>query len=176
MRECANQPFIEDEEQTPRERKIPDFQWGFWDDTAPVEQAERYFVVECKRLGSPLRSDQVFNELYVEKGIQRFVSAEHGYAAGEPSAAMIGYVQSMELQAIYTQVNAAASSSAIPHLNVDDAGWQSGGTTHLFHRLIRPFPISPFDLEHYWVDLRPRTAVVSSVGTAQSEAPIVATP
>ena len=62
------------------------------------------YYVECKRLGLPDK-ELVFNDLYSEKGISRFVTVEHQYGKGCPSASMIGYMQDMEPDDILKEVN-----------------------------------------------------------------------
>lgn len=67
---------------------------------------------------------------------------------------MVGYVQSMELDEIFAEVNITAALAGIPELSAPISGWQINATSHLAHQLDRPFPISPFQLSHFWVDIR----------------------
>ena len=153
--EGHNPPDPDDELMAVRENKIPDFYWGYIDHTeSDPRRSARNYVIECKRLGRPLRADRIFNHNYVHKGILRFITEEHGYAKGEKSGAMVGYVQSMEFDEILCEVNDSAASFGIPDLKAPDNGWQINGTSQLAHQLTRKFAFSPFQLSHFWVDLR----------------------
>jgi hypothetical protein len=153
--EGHNPPDPDDETRSIRENKIPDFYWGYIDHLEPdPRRSARYYVIECKRLGDPLRTDWILNQNYVVNGILRFVTEEHGYAKGEKSGAMVGYVQSMELDAILYEVNAACKSKAIHRIGTPIGSWQTKGTSFLKHQLDRPFSVSPFRLSHFWVDIR----------------------
>jgi hypothetical protein len=152
--EGNNPPDPDDDQRTVRENKIPDFYWGYIDHTEsdPMRSA-RIYVIECKRLGNPTRSDWILNQNYIHKGVLRFVKEEYGYAKGERSGSMVGYVQSMELGEILLEVNTTAVLEGIPELTQLN-GWQVNAISQLTHQLDRPFPISPFKLSHFWVDLR----------------------
>lgn len=153
--EAKNPPYPDDEHRAKRESKIPDFQWGLIDHTIiDPRHSARYFVFECKRLGKPPRADWVLNENYVENGIKRFMTEEHGYAKGEKSGAMIGYIQSMDVKDILKEVNMAAKIASIPLLSFSKDNWHKQGTYNLEQMLIRPFALSPFLLMHFWIDLR----------------------
>jgi hypothetical protein len=151
--ECKNQAHPDDPERVPRENKVPDFQWGYYDDLAPPDRARRGFVLECKRLGTPPRGDWILNVNYINHGVLRFVNEEHGYAKGEGAGAMIGYVQSMEFEGIFIEVNRAAAVETLPHLTLTGE-WKVSGTNHLEHTLTRAFPARSFKLRHLWIDLR----------------------
>ena len=145
----------DDEQRAIRENKIPDFYWGYVDHSEPdPRRGARNYVIECKRLGNPPRPDWILNQNYVNKGVRRFITEEHGYAKGEKSGAMVGYVQSMELDEILHEVNSAAVSVGIPELSTPINAWQVSGTCQLAHQVNRTFSISPFQLTHFWVDLR----------------------
>ena len=153
--EGHNPPDPDDEQRATRENKIPDFYWGYIDHLEPdPRRSARNYVIECKRLGNPLRPDWILNQNYVVKGILRFVTEKYGYAKGEKSGAMVGYVQSMELDDILYEVNANCMSEAIPQLGIPIGGWQIRGTSRLDHELDRSFAGSPLHLSHFWVDLR----------------------
>ncbi|MEE4356904.1 MAG: hypothetical protein V2I97_10570 [Desulfococcaceae bacterium] len=144
-----------------RERKIPDFKWGFADHTAYDAQeypfkGDRDFDIECKRLGNPTSQSWKLNKQYVKDGIRRFVTNEHRYGEDESSGAMIGYIENMEFDSILNEVNAAitANPELIPLLSAPSEGWKKKAVSHLFHDLERPFPVSPFHLWHFWIDLR----------------------
>jgi len=153
--EAKNPPYPDDVQRARRESKIPDFQWGFIDHTIlDPRHSARYFVFECKRLGKPPRADWVLNENYFYHGILRFMTEEHGYAKGEKSGAMVGYIQSMDFEDILNEVNIAASVALIPPLTLSKKAWHKQGTYNLEHILTRPFALSPFLLLHFWIDLR----------------------
>ncbi|MEN3327590.1 MAG: hypothetical protein V7638_2397 [Acidobacteriota bacterium] len=153
--EGKNPPDADDIERALRENKVPDFYWGFIDHSAIDPRAGvRNFVMECKRLGKPFRSDWVFNENYINHGVLRFITEEHGYAKGDKAGSMIGYVQSMDLADILAEVNRTAQGVPLPQLQGPVGGWQVGATSKLHQTLNRSYPISPFYLHHLWVDLR----------------------
>ena len=110
--------------------------------------------MECKRLGSPLRSDRVLNTDYIEQGVWRFVASDSGYAKGFSSAAMVGYCQDMAADDILREVNEAASKRGVSCLNLSQEGWRSRGVSKLDHRCERSFPVSPILIYHFWADLR----------------------
>lgn len=154
--DSRNQPDANDIERARREDKRPDFQWGFVDSTEPdpVRQAKHY-VIECKRLGKPSRTCWVFNKNYVERGILRFVSAEHGYGKSAPSGAMVGYIRSMPSGDILKEVNGHATRVSLHRIMLSSDGWVDRGVSRLEQKLDRSeIPPTPFSLRHLWVDLR----------------------
>jgi len=155
--EGNNPPDADDVQRAVRENKIPDFYWGFIDHAVVnPRRGARNFVIECKRLGKPIRADWVFNENYVHHGVLRFVTEEYAYAKGEKEGAMVGYVHSMNFADILLEVNKTTTQVSVADLEGPDDGWQIGGISHLHHSLTRPFKVSPFYLRHLWVDLRNR--------------------
>lgn len=153
--EGKNPPCADDEERAKREDKIPDFLWGIFDHAEPdPNRSARYFVIECKRLGKPIRSDWILNSNYVQNGVLRFITEEHGYAKSEKSGAMVGYVQNMEFDSILDDVNAMAIAASIAPLTLLDSGWHIDGISKLRHLLVRSSLPSPLLLEHFWVDVR----------------------
>jgi len=153
--ECNNQPDADDKARAKREHKRPDFQWIYRDRYEPdPDRSSKQFVVECKRLGTPLRSNRILNADYIEQGVWRFVASDSGYAKGFSSAAMVGYWQDMAADDILREVNEAASKRGVSRLNLSQEGWRSGGVSKLDHRCERPFPISPILIHHLWADLR----------------------
>jgi hypothetical protein len=152
--ECKNPPAPEDEERMPREDKIPDFMWGYIDhaEKDPRRQA-RYLVIECKRLGTAPRGDWLLNRNYVQHGVLRFLRREHGYAKGERSAVLVGYVQDMEYDAILAEVNQELLGSILPPLLAPADGWLS--ISRLDQNLLRPGRQPPLLLVHLWADVRP---------------------
>ena len=155
--EGRNPPHIDDTSLSKRKKKIPDFYWGYIDDleTDPRRSA-RNFYIECKRLGKPLKKDEVLTRLYIQKGICRFITEEHGYAKDEESSAMVGYVQNMKFDVILDEVNVSSKANLEPisPLLLSSNGWQEKGVSELVHDLERSFPISPIRIYHFWVDVR----------------------
>ena len=99
-------PATESEVGSTFTRKIPDFQCPYKDERAKnAEQAYVNYCVECKRLGKTLDSGWNLNKNYVQKGILRFLAAEHSYGKAAESGAMIGYVQNMEFDSVVKEVN-----------------------------------------------------------------------
>ncbi|MCP4363515.1 MAG: hypothetical protein GY796_36415 [Chloroflexi bacterium] len=154
-REGKNPPYFGDIAPTEREEKRPDFYWQFIDSLASEDSCERRFILECKRLGSPSSSNWKLNPNYVNHGVLRFLSSPHEYGKGDDAGGMIGYVQDMEFDDILQEVNqtAATHPKPIPLLQIVK-NWEEKETSELVHDLQRPFPISPFRLHRFWVDLR----------------------
>jgi hypothetical protein len=69
---------------------------------------------------------------------------------------MIGYIQSMEFTDILEEVNQAINKSPVSPtvLSQPPGGWIENGISELEQVLKRSFPISPFRLRHFWVDIR----------------------
>jgi hypothetical protein len=136
------------------ERKIPDFQWGYLDHQQPNPlNSARYFAIECKRLGKRTRSS-VFNVLYVEEGVVRFVDPAYKYGKEVSEGAMVGYVESMTREAVLAEVNEAAASHNLSALTYTKSG--PGPLHELVHIFEREFRISPFALSHLWVEAPPQ--------------------
>lgn len=152
--ECNNQPDPDDEARTKREFKRPDFQWIYLDRyEASPRHSSKQFVVECKRLGKPVRADWVLNVNYVYHGIARFTEPEWAYAKRFPSGAMVGYWQDMEATDVLSEVNTANRKKSLSELVLVGV-WNPGGVSRCGHTFDRPFEISPFHLYHLWADLR----------------------
>lgn len=152
--ECNNQPDPDDVSRAARETKRPDFQWVYRDQyEADPHRSSKQFVVECKRLGKPCRSDWVFNLNYVHHGIGRFRDRNWAYAQRLPSGAMVGYWQSMDANQLLDEVNDESRKNSLPDLVLIGA-WDLRGVSRLEHVFDRPFEISPFRLRHLWIDLR----------------------
>lgn len=161
-----NPPHADDKIPAPREKKKPDFYWAMID---PLEfnarRRERQFVIECKRLGRPTSPKWILNQNYVQHGILRFIKEEHGYAKGEKSAVMVGYVQNMKFDDILQEVNNAISSIADQRISLLAApveGWQEQGISRLVHILSHSLSSVPLLLQHFWVDLRDCYIIVST--------------
>jgi hypothetical protein len=152
--ECNNQPDPSDEARATREQKRPDFQWIYLDKyESDSSRSSKQFVVECKRLGKPVRSDWVLNANYVNHGVRRFRETGWAYAKRFASGAMIGYMQSMELDDVLGEVNAELRKNSLSDIACK-RGWRPSDVSHLEHSFDRPFEVSPFSLKHLWVDLR----------------------
>lgn len=140
-------------------RKIPDFQCPYKDESAKnAEQAYLSYCVECKRLGKTLDSGWNLNKNYVQKGISRFLTAEHSYGKAAESGAMIGYVQNMEIDTVNKEVNqyiGQVKKHEIPPIKFPPNGFSQGKTVSITQQLERTEVLpSKFNLRHVWVDLR----------------------
>lgn len=153
--EANNQPSPDDPERTPRENKRPDFQWSFQDDeAADFDRATRTYVVECKRLGQGIGA-WVFNANYVAQGVRRYIDTSHLYGKDDVSGGMIGYIQSMEIKAIWDEVGEQLKLAGLAILSPPVPFSGSSVLHSASHDLIRSDASSPFQLNHFWVDLRP---------------------
>lgn len=153
--EAKNPPHWDDEHHTLRENKIPDFLWGYIDQTELDSRRQaKHFIIECKRLGNPTRKDWILNQNYVNYGVLRFIQAGHAYAISEKSAAMVGYVESMDFDDILGQINDAGALVSLPVLAPPLNGWTSQGLSRLEHTLDRSFLNSSLSLRHFWIDIR----------------------
>ncbi|MDP3110809.1 MAG: hypothetical protein Q8M71_01750 [Thermodesulfovibrionales bacterium] len=153
--EGNNQPDSDDVARATREYKRPDFQWGFIDnlESDPGKSAKHY-IVECKRLGMSTNT-WILNRNYIVHGVNRFIKAEWGYAKSTKSSAMIGYIQNMEMDDIFREVNLHGKEMSFPQILPPKDGWINSGVSNLNQRLNRPeVPPTPFELRHIWVDLR----------------------
>lgn len=152
--EANNQPSPDDAERTPRESKRPDFQWSVQDDEAEdLDRSTRTYVVECKRLGQAAGS-WVFNTNYVDHGVRRYVDSAHLYGKDDFGGAMIGYVQSMNVAKIWTEVDRQIKSAGLAALPQPTPVSGSPVLHFASHYLSRMDAMSPFHLHHVWVDLR----------------------
>jgi hypothetical protein len=144
--EGRNPPVESDAERATREHKIPDFYWAYVDHFAEPGAA-RQFVVECKRLTKATKNWN-YTDQYVQAGVLRFVTVEHGYGKDARAGAMVGYLQTMDVGQALADVNASASTRGIPPLTIRHRPVDA--PTELEHQLDRPFPDSPFVLMHLW--------------------------
>lgn len=152
--EANNQPSPDDIERTPRENKRPDFQWSVQDDEAEdLDHAARSYVVECKRLGEAA-GRWVFNANYVDHGVRRYIDTAHLYGKDDIGGAMIGYVQSMDIASIWTEVDHQITTARLPSLPQPMPLSGSAVLHFASHQLLRTAAASPFALGHIWVDLR----------------------
>lgn len=168
--EQRSQPSERDLSPPLADYKRVDIRWGYFDVLAALDgggPGERYFCIECKRLGSRIPSGQLTHK-YVENGIVRFISEEHRYGQHTEAGAMIGYLEDMTCDEILQEVNAAITQfqqtippqTTIYPLPIPGDGWQHVATSRVSHQLERTFPRSPFTLWHFWLDMRncyPRT-------------------
>lgn len=151
MYEACNQPFYDDSKRAIRENKRPDFQWSITDTTeVDPKKSSKQFVLECKRLGTS-QSTWIFNENYIFNGVRRFISEEHGYARGVESSAMLGYIQSMEMLDILSEVNIFISKIQQPHLIQTK---NKGLTIFLSHEVKLEYSEDTLRLEHIWIDIK----------------------
>jgi len=154
--EGRNQPDADDEVRASREDKRPDFQWGLTDHSEqnPLRQ-DKYYVVECKRSGTPRGANWVFNENYVTHGVCRFVHAEHGYGKSAPSGAMVAYIHDMAVDDILNEVNRHLNCQSMTSITLSNRGWAERGVSRLDQTLDRPEVLpTPFSLRHLWADFR----------------------
>lgn len=154
--ECINQPLEDEEHLDISRKKRPDFQWGYIDHSAPdPRKSAKHYYIECKRLGTPMRKDWVFNQNYILNGVLRFVKREWKYGRASSSGTMIGYIQSMVANNILDEVNKEACSCGITAIILNSEGWKKKGVSRLDHEFDRPeVPPTPFKLRHLWLDLR----------------------
>ena len=151
--ECCNQPDPDEVTRATRESKRPDFTWAYLDPHEPdPRRSSIQFVVECKRLGTPSSPQWVLNKNYVANGVNRFVDPQWGYAKRFPAALMIGYWETMDGNVLLAEINSYLMSDGLPNMSLSAEGWKS--ISDLSHTLVRSFPISPFELRHFWIDLR----------------------
>ena len=150
--ECVNQPLENEDSGKAR----PDFQWRFIDHLEPdARKSAKNYYIECKRLGSPVSRTWKFNKNYITNGVLRFIKREHNYGRASSSGAMIGYVQSMELAAILTEVNNEANIYNVPLITLSSDGWKENDVSRLEQEIEgREIEPASFYLRHLWVDLR----------------------
>jgi hypothetical protein len=154
-----------------RQGKKPDITWGYADFTPSDDindsyKGNRKFAIECKRLGTPSSKSNILNKKYITEGIKRFVTDEHCYGENESSGAMVGYIEDMEFDTIFNEVNQNIETQLSIEKLAKLTDWQEKSTTQLHHSFERPFQISPFKLHHFWIDLRgcyPRSQVKGNV-------------
>lgn len=155
--DASNQPDPDDESPAAREDTRPDFQWELKDSQARNrEEYQRFYAMECKRLGEPSSPTWRFNEKYVTDGIQRFRTLKHSYGSPKSnrSASMVGYVQNMDFSSILKEVNHYCRVNGIAQIRLSRTGWLNdlNFLDQVVHRpIIHPMPLL---LQHLWLDLR----------------------
>lgn len=152
-------PATESEVGSTFTRKKPDFQCQYKNERAKnAKEAYISYCVECKRLGKTLDSGWNLNKNYVQKGILRFLTAEHSYGKAAESGAMIGYVQNMEFDTVIKEVNqciAQIKKYKTQPIKFPTNGFGQGKTVRTTQQLERTEVLpSKFALRHVWVDLR----------------------
>lgn len=154
--ESWNQPLEEEELLDVARKKRPDFQWGYINHSEPnPRKSAKHYYIECKRLGTPIRSDWIFNQNYVLHGVLRFVKPECKYGRASSSGTMIGYIQSMEEEDILAEVNEEAFNSNIAAIKLSPKGWKKKGVSRLEHKFSRSKVLpTHFTLRHFWLDLQ----------------------
>jgi hypothetical protein len=152
--ECPVQPYGVSDEDHRRLKATPDITWGYEDEREPDPLlATRDFVIECKRLRSPTAAGWIFTTHYAEDGISRFVDPMKRYGEGVNSAAMVGYWQDESVTILHSEVCNKARQAGLPALSRVSTKWRHKGVTELLHSFARSFPLSPFQLHHFWIDL-----------------------
>jgi hypothetical protein len=151
--QAQNQPDHNLADGNESEKKKPDFLWQWYDATEKVDYNRyRQYAIECKRLGKP---PSQFCRAYVAEGVCRFINPEHSYSKYSPSGTMLGYIQSMEVKAVLSEVNKEAFNRNIPAIELSRAGWKKKGVSRLEHEFNRPKVVpTHFTLRHFWVDLQ----------------------
>ena len=148
----ARNPPTPDTEDSASEKKIPDLYWGYLDHQEPdPRRSSRNFVIECKRLGQATAAGWVFNVRYIADGVHRFLHPDWRYGKDVSSGAMVGYIESMDADAILEEVNVAAFQRGIAPI-----AWAGGPTPPLHelgHSLGRTFQMTPFRLIHLWIEV-----------------------
>lgn len=156
--EAQNQPSRHHRrKKATREDKRPDFQTGFVDHSEyDPQKKDKFFCIECKRLGKASSRKWILNENYVNNGIARFIEEQHGYAFEVESGAMVGYVESSDFDNILLEVNAAliAFEPTLLEIQSSNSIWSSVECNLLEHTFKRSFPSFSFVLKHFWIDLR----------------------
>lgn len=152
--ESKNQPRPEDPDGAGYLEKRPDFQSSLRDYSVDDwRECAIDYHIECKRLGSPTPSGWVLNRNYIENGENRFIDPLWRYSRGAQSAAMVGYVQTMDPDSILVEVNSHAAARKLPSITC--SAWIQRGITALDpSSLARDFPPNLVRLNHLWVDLR----------------------
>jgi len=153
VREAKNPPDPEFDTTQTHEEKIPDFQWEYIDQSKLGAPVKRSFAIECKRIGKPVKGHNL-NKEYVTKGVLRFQQPDWKYGDKLPDGAMIGYIQAKDHDKILAEINNTLRGAAIDELAIDNPGWWEGGVSKLAHCFTREFPVSPFRLFHFWLDIR----------------------
>jgi hypothetical protein len=147
--EGRNAPSADHVARDPRENKVPDFQWGLTDhQVQDARKSAKHFVVECKILGTPKRSDWIYNEQYVIGGVVRFVDPRHGYGMGVAEGSMVGYVVDLAIDAARAEV--ASQLAAVPLPPLSEVARGEDEFREFTHELERAFDESPYELRHHW--------------------------
>ena len=101
----------------------------------------------------PLRTASRTSNAYADDGVRRFADPEWRYGKDVPTGAMVGYVESLTLEGIVTDVTRRSIDSRYQPLTLPRAAGDS--LTEMEYSFKRPFEISPFRLVHFWIDIRP---------------------
>jgi hypothetical protein len=153
--DSTNQPQSDDTVRSRRLKKRPDSGCALTNSQAiDFKKSQIVYSLECKRLGVAA-GKWVFTVNYSEHGMLRFQQANHSYAKGSSSAAMIGYAQSMPEDDLLHEVNVHATARTIPSLSKAATAWAAKAVTPLDQRpLTRDFDPALIKLRHLWLDLR----------------------
>ncbi|MCP4155556.1 MAG: hypothetical protein GY757_47975 [bacterium] len=146
--QAKGQPSPLDKTKQSKENKIPEFIWSFSD---YLNDLEKNYTVECKRLGA---DKYRYPEEYVKSGIKRFAEKEWSYGDGCESGLMIGYVQGREFEEILEWVNRYAAKHSVPSLKLKGQ-WNKKDVSRLENNLNRMWDSNPtFKLVHLWADFK----------------------
>ena len=121
---------------------------------ASPEKFEISLHVECKLLGYPTSATWILNENYVKNGIKRFDSKFHEYGKRSDSGIMIGYIVSMPLQDIESEVNDYQKKYEPEYPKIKfmfDTAILFKTIQNIKRKNVMP---ARFELIHLWVDLR----------------------
>jgi hypothetical protein len=152
--DSTNQPEPDDAARSQRLRKRPDFTCAITNSqAADYLLSQLKYYLECKRLGRA-EGNWVFNENYTQHGVVRFMHTNWQYGKGCTSATMIGYLQNMDPDDVFAEVDKFARARSIPSLQRAMA-WAARDVTRLSQPpLQRDFAPAEIQLGHLWVDLQ----------------------
>lgn len=153
--DSTNQPEPDDTSDSRRLKKRPDFSCALTNaQAADFRCSQIRYSLECKRLGSA-EGSWILTRNYCENGVLRFRKPEYGYAKGCTSAAMIGYVQTMNNDDLLDEVNSYAKEHTIPSLSTAATKWATKSVTTLHQDPVtREAASDSIQLRHLWIDLR----------------------
>lgn len=158
---CKSRPFfnapnqpLKDDLNSPHVLKKPDLQWSKHNELADCYEAYQItYSIECKLLG--ILKGRRLPYYYYEEGIKRFISSDHRYADGFPSAAMLGYFLNDDFQVVLTEINGYLKADIIEEIILEDTDWQPESVTCLIHNIDKGIRSDfPIKLRHLWIDLR----------------------
>jgi len=153
--EAPIQPISTSELRGGKSVKRPDFTCTLTNSMAlKADEYQLPFHIECKRLGFPTSRTWILNENYVVNGIMRYDSNEHEYGKRAFSGLMIGYIVSMDLNQILTEVNFYQRKHCAHNSEVEYQFTNNGVQQYLQKLNRRNLIPERFGLTHLWVNLR----------------------